>query len=163
VLRTLILASLCWLSSSAQAQVAFHLAYHADHPGAIPASFPNDRLFRYISVEPYIPSSDLRSAIVMKTEHGYAIEITISTAAREKLNALAEDNAKALKDRDFNAQFGIGLVVDGKPRRVIQGVHRLESDVLWLSLDYNVSDAETLKEADLWAERINGANGPSGH
>ena len=59
-------------------RIGFHHAYLTERPGAIPATFPNDRLYRYTSVDPYISSPDLRRAVVRTTDHGIAVEITIS-------------------------------------------------------------------------------------
>ncbi len=135
-----------------RAQIAFHRAYRAEHPGTTPASFPNDKLFRYISVDPYIPIADLRRAMVRKTDHGVVVEITISAIARKKMNALASWNIRASKNRDFEAHIGLGLVVDGGPALVIQGIHQLNANVLWLSLE---SDSKMLEKAEHWAQRIN--------
>jgi hypothetical protein len=138
-------------------QIAFHRAYRAEHPGTTPASFPNDELFRYISVDPYIPIADLRRAVVRTTDHGNAVEITISAIARKKLNALASWNLRASRDRDFNAHVGLGLVADGEPALAIQGIRQLNANVLWLSLD---SGSKMLEKAHRWANRINDPNRP---
>ena len=59
-------------------RIGFHHAYLTERPGAIPATFPNDRLYRYTSVDPYISSPDLRRTVVRTTDHGIAVKITIS-------------------------------------------------------------------------------------
>jgi hypothetical protein len=138
-------------------RIGFHHAYLTERPRAIPAAFPNDQLYRHTSVDPYISSPDLRRAVVRTTNHGIAVEITISPIARKKVNALASWNAKASKDGNFNARVGLALMVEGKPVRVIQGVHRLNANLLWLSLD---SDGKALTQARFWASLINDANSP---
>ena len=81
----------------------------------------------------------------------------MSPIARKKVNALASWNLKASKDGNFNAHVGLALMVEGTPVRVIQGIHRLNANLLWLSLD---SDGKTQTQARFWASLINDANSP---
>ncbi len=134
------------------ADASFHLAYMNKKADAIPATFTNDNTFQYMSPVPYIPSSELLDATVVKIEHGYAVKITFSPAAVEKFNALADANTKAQDRKDFDAHTGLGLVIDGHPRNVVQGIFRPlnENSVLWRSYP-----AATEAEAKALAAAIN--------
>jgi len=152
-----------FLSVHSQAQVEFHLAYPIKHTGTKAATFPNDDMFRYVSTQPYISSSELLSARVQKSNHGYIIEINISQLAQRKINELVATNVKSLEDRDFNRHIALGVVVDGEPKQVIQGIlHPLTTDIMWWSppISNRSSDATALQETNLWAKRINDAKKP---
>lgn len=139
-------------STICKGDASFHLAYMDKKADAIAATFTNDDMYQYMSPVPYIPSSELLDATVVKSEHGYAVKITFSPLAVEKFNALANANAKAQDRKDFNAHTGLGLVIDGHPRNVVQGIFRpLNGNSVW----WRVSPTATESEAKTLAETIN--------
>lgn len=132
----------CW------ADVALHLAYQHERPASVPANFSNDRSFRYVSRKPYILSSELLDAKVVKSKYGYVVKLTLAPTAVKKFNAVAEANTRAQAHQDFEAHTGLGVFVDGQPSEVIQGVFQpLTDNALWWSVYPQELTADALREA----------------
>jgi hypothetical protein len=155
--RWLLPLLLLLVAGHAPAQVAFHLAYISPKPGAEPAGFPNDRMFKYMSVRPLIPQEEL-----MQARAGYAngqayVELWISDTARNKVNDLAAANAAAQDRGAFEDHVALAVVADGEPKKVIQGVFQALPDnkLRWNLGNSSASSNEDLREAEAWAKRIN--------
>lgn len=122
---------------------AFFLAYPGKKADTTPASFPNDTWYRYISLAPYIHSSELLEAEVVKSERGYAVKITLAPAAVKSFNILAGANAKAQDRQDFDAVAALALVIDGRPRNVMQGMSRpISGNVVYWNSTPGVTESE---------------------
>jgi hypothetical protein len=127
---------------------------------SLPVTFPNDQSFKYMSAVPLIGAADLRKATAV-LQHGVAaLEIEISESARESINALAAKNRANQARGEFDNHVGLAVLVDGRPRSVIQGVFQeLSSRELWWSpADDRLPPEEQMKEAQALARRINDAS-----
>jgi hypothetical protein len=134
---------------------SFFLAYLSKKKDSTPASFPNDTLYRFISQVPYIYSSELLDASVVKSERDYSVKITLAPAAAERFNTLANANAKAQDRHDFDELVALALVIDGRPRDVFQGMfHPISGNVVY----WSIAPSLTQSEAEEIAAAINCKN-----
>ena len=144
------------MTGLASAQLELHLAYMSERPGSKPAHFPNDHLFKFMSVVPYISADALQAAKIVKSPDGVAVEVSISTESRRRFNSLAASNVKAQERNDFAAHTGLAVVLNGRPEMVIQGVFQtLPKNALWLNLGAGIWESEALKRAQVWADAVN--------
>lgn len=137
------------------AQVEFRLAYRTEPAGCVPASFQNDQFFRCMSSQSIIAAPELREAVAVQSDGATYLSIKITPAARERLNALSAANSKAISEKHFEKTVGLGAVVNGIPRTVVQGIFQQfkKDEIRWyISTNARPSD---LQEALDWAALIN--------
>lgn len=146
----------CLVSNVAAAQVQFHRAYMRPVAGSEPATFSNDRLFKFFSTEPLIRSSELTKATVLVERGQATLEIGISAAARKKFNDLAARNIHNQEKGAFEDHIGLAVLVDGKPIQVIQGIFQpLDENKMWWSpADDRLPLAEQLRISKEIAAKI---------
>ena len=147
---------MAFATATASAQVELHRAYTGVRPDSVPASFANDRLFPFMSREPFIEARHILGATTgYKEGMGSYVEIAITAEALRKINELAASNAAAIDRGAFDSVIGIATVVDGKPITVTQGVHeQLPTPVIpWFLGNFQLS-RDAMAEAEAWAETI---------
>lgn len=160
-LRVVISIVLAIFAPSAFAQLEMRLAYTTEKPDTIPTIFPNDPFFKFMASTPFVSSSELRRATVSQHDGSVGQNVRITNSARKKFNRLAAANTKSLARQDGHGEFvGIAILVDGRVRSVIQGVHHLPIPDIALGLfDDRLPLAERLQEARALALRINNSAG----
>ncbi|EOR08367.1 hypothetical protein [Acinetobacter genomosp. 15BJ] len=136
--------------NTSYAQVDFHLAYQVQMPKTKPVHFSNDRLFRFVSLSPFFNANELVNAKAILVEGRAVVEIEISASAQKKFNQLANRNTESQDQGLFNQMIGLGVMIDGQPATVIQGVYRPISDrKLWCFLiDDRLPAKEQLRQAN---------------
>ena len=156
IVRCLIGLVLLFATAAASAQVEFHRAYRGVRPDSVPASFPNDGVFQFMSRQPFIEAKDLLSAKTGYADGAAYVEVAITNDAMKKINELAAANARAF-DRDaLDETVGLAFVVDGKPVQVVQGVNGplAEPTIWWYLGNFSLSRDAALSEAEALAEII---------
>ncbi|MCU4582354.1 hypothetical protein KTJ32_15270 [Acinetobacter gyllenbergii] len=145
----LILFGLLGINTS-YAQVDFHLAYQVQMPKTKPVHFSNDRSYRFVSLSPFFTANELVNAKAILVEGSAVVEIEISASAQKKFNQLANRNTQSQDQGLFNQMIGLGVMIDGQPTTVIQGVYRPISDrKLWCFLiDDRLPVQEQLRQAN---------------
>lgn len=136
--------------NTSYAQVDFHLAYQVQMPKTKPVHFSNDSSFRFVSPSPFFTANELVNAKAILVEGRAVVEIEISASAQKKFNQLASRNTQSQDQGLFNQMIGLGVMVDGQPATVIQGVYRQISDrKLWCFLiDDRLPAKEQLRQAN---------------
>lgn len=144
-------------SASVHAQVEFRLAFMIEQWRTEPASFPNDMSFKFISTESLVSPTDLRKARAFLDGKVAVVEIQLSQRAAQRINELGAANMKNQERGSFDKHVGLGVVVDGTVRQVIQGVFEpLEGNTLWWRpSDDRIPAAVQLREARKIADKIN--------
>jgi hypothetical protein len=137
-------------------KISFHLAYRAEMAETFYAEFPNDSLIRHASKEPYITSTDIIGSSIVNQDDDIAAEIEITLSAREKINKIVLENLRAQKARKFYEHTSLGLMIDGKPNHVIQGLFQeLNENRLWWFPSPTLSKENAIKEVEEIVELIN--------
>ncbi len=145
----LILFGLLGINTS-YAQVDFHLAYQVKMPNTKPVNFLNDSSFRFVSLSPFFTSNELVNAKAILVEGRAVVEIEISASAQKKYNQLVNRNIESQDQGLFNQLIGLGIMIDGQPAKVIQGIYRPISDQkLWCFLvDDRLPTNEQFRQAN---------------
>jgi hypothetical protein len=81
-------------ASGASAEVAFHFAYRAVRPDAVPASFPNNPFFQFMSKAPFIVGKDLLRATPGYADGTSYVEVAITEDAMKRISELAASNTR---------------------------------------------------------------------
>ena len=151
-----LIGGLCVLAATGtSAQVEFYFAYRFVRPDAVPASFPNDPGYQFISRQPFIVGKDLLSAKPLYADGTSIVEIAITEDAMKKINALAASNTSLFDRGLLDHMAGMAFVVDGEPVQVVQGVHELTEPVIhWYLGNFHLSREDALSEAEALAEAI---------
>ena len=146
------------VAMGANAQVEFRLAFQTETAGCVPASFQNDQFFRCMSSQSIIAAPEMREAEAVQSGGATYLSIKITPAARERLNALAAANSKLMGEKHFEKTVGLGVVVNGIPRTVVQGVFQQfqKDEIRWYTSTY--ARPADLQEASDWAALINSAS-----
>ena len=78
------------------------------------------------------------------------VEIEISASAQKKYNQLVNRNIESQDQGLFNQLIGLGIMIDGQPAKVIQGIYRPISDQkLWCFLvDDRLPTNEQFRQAN---------------
>jgi hypothetical protein len=157
ILPSFVSVVLALFAGSVPGQVEFRLAYMREQPNALPAAFPNDHLFKYMSAAPFIGPADLKKAAASLQQGRGMVSIEITESARKKFNGLVAANVRAQERDVFEDHVGLAVLVDGRVRSVIQGVfHELPSREFWWSpADDRLPARAQLQEAQALAKRIN--------
>ncbi|EPG38106.1 hypothetical protein [Acinetobacter colistiniresistens] len=145
----LILFGLLGMNTS-YAQVDFHLVYQVQMPKTKPVHFSNNSSFRFVSLSPFFNANELMNAKAILVEGRAVVEIEISASAQKKFNQLANRNAQSQDQGLFDQMIGLGVMIDGQPATVIQGVYRPISDrKLWCFLiNDRLAAKEQLRQAN---------------
>ena len=153
----LFLVVLAFVATTAVAQVEMRLAYMTQRPETIPAVFPNDQLFRFMTASAYIGASELKKASVSQRDGRLGVTVRITDSARRKFNRLAAANLKTLARQDEEGELvGIALLLDGRVQSLIHSTHRLTSSVVVLDMgDVNGAVSDHRSRAQTLAQRIN--------
>ncbi|NIE95660.1 hypothetical protein NDN13_02620 [Acinetobacter sp. C32I] len=136
--------------NTSYAQVDFHLAYQLQMPKTKPVHFSNDRSFRFVSPSPFFTANELVNAKAILVDGRAVVEIEISASAQKKFNQLVNKNTQSQDQGLFDQMIGLGVMIDGQPATVIQGVYRPISDrKLWCFLvDDRLPAKEQLRQAN---------------
>ena len=156
-LRMLFPIVLAFVATTSIAQVEMRLAYMTERPATIPAVFPNDQLFKFMTSNAYIGASELKQASLSQRDGRLGVTVRITEAARRKFNRLAAANLKTLAKQDDEGELvGIALLFDGRVQSLIHSTHRLPSAVVVLDMG-DVTDAlsDHRTRAHSLAQRIN--------
>lgn len=145
----LILFGLLGINTS-YAQVDFHLTYQVKMPNTKPVHFLNDSSFRFVSLSPFFTANELVNAKAILVEGRAVVEIEISASAQKKYNQLVNRNIEIQDQGLFNQLIGLGIMIDGQPAKVIQGIYRPISDQkLWCFLvDDRLPTNEQFRQAN---------------
>lgn len=145
----LILFGLLGINTS-YAQVDFHLTYQVKMPNTKPVHFLNDSSFRFVSLSPFFTANELVNAKVILVEGRAVVEIEISASAQKKYNQLVNRNIESQDQGLFNQLIGLGIMINGQPAKVIQGIYRPISDQkLWFFLvDDRLPTNEQFRQAN---------------
>lgn len=137
-------------------QIRFHLAYMTEQPDTKAVRFRNDEFFKAVSVHPFFKTTDILNAKTFISEGRAGVEIEISNAAQKKLNAVVAKNIKNQDQGLFNQHIGLGIMKDGKPLSVMQGLFQPIPDrKMWLFLiDDRLPLSEQLRQAEELAKKI---------
>jgi hypothetical protein len=81
---------------------------------------------------------------------GAVVEIEILASAQKKYNQLVNRNIESQDQGLFNQLIGLGIMIDGQPAKVIQGIYRPISDQkLWFFLvDDRLPTNEQFRQAN---------------
>ncbi|MDH0031440.1 MULTISPECIES: hypothetical protein [unclassified Acinetobacter] len=148
--------------NTAYAQVDFRLAYQVNKSNAEFVQFPNDSSFKFVSRSSFFTTSELVHAHAFLSDGRAVIEIEISSSAQEKFNRLAAKNIENQDKGLFNQLIGLGVVLDGKPVSVMQGIYRPISDrKLWCFLiDDRLPAKEQLRRAKDIVKKMKSGKSP---
>ena len=149
----LLCASVC-----ATAQVEFHLAYMKRVPDSSPTVFPNDHLFKFMSLTTFIGAKDFRRATASLQEGRGYVAFRVSAAAAKRFNELVKANIANQERGSFENHIGLAVVVDGQVHQVIQGVFQpLQDQTLWWTpADDRLPQQEQLRMAQAIAKKVRG-------
>ncbi|ESK54916.1 hypothetical protein [Acinetobacter tjernbergiae] len=138
------------------AQVDFHLAYQVKMPNTKLVHFSNDSSFRFVSPSPFFTAHELVNAKAILVEGRAVVEIEISASAQKKYNQLVNRNIESQDQGLFNQLIGLGIMIDGQPAKVIQGIYRPISDQkLWCFLvDDRLPPNEQFRQANKIVKKI---------
>ncbi|EXB27127.1 hypothetical protein J537_0508 [Acinetobacter baumannii 1437282] len=148
--------------NTSYAQVEFHLAYQLQMPKTKPVHFSNDSSFQFVSLSPFFTANELVNAKAILVDGSAVVEIEISASAQKKFNQLANKNTQSQDQGLFNQLIGLGVMIDGQPATVIQGVYRPISDrKLWCYLvDDRLPAKEQLRQANNIVKKMKLAKAP---
>lgn len=145
------------MSQAVNAQVEFKPAYRTERADCVPVAFQNVSSFRFVSNRPIIASSEMREAVPVQADGATYLTIKITAGARERINALASVNSKAIREKKFDETVGLGVVVNETPRTVIQGLfQQIKKDEMRWYTSTNARPID-LREAIEMASLINNA------
>ncbi len=155
--RMLFPLALVMAATTAFAQVEIRLAYMTERPGTIPAVFPNDQLYTFMTASAHISASELKTASVSQNDERIGVAVRITESARRKFNRLAAANIKTLARADEGGEVVcLALLVDGQVHSLVQGIHRLPSTEVQLDMgDDRLAVSARLHRARSLAQRIN--------
>lgn len=145
------------LTVSVHAQVEFRLAFMIEQWMTVPAAFPNDASYKFISTEPLVGPADFHKARAFLDGKMAVVEIQLSERAAQRISELGASNMKNQQQGSFEKHVGLGVVIDGTVKQVIQGVFEpLQKNTLWWRpSDDRVPAATQLREARKIAEKLN--------
>ena len=153
-------AALVGAAAGACAQVEFRLAYMQRVPESSPATFPNDVLYKFVSLSTFVGSKDLLRATASVQDGRGVVEIRISEVAAKRFNELAKANARNQDRGSFESHVGLAVIVDGKTYQVIQGVFDpLPGNTMWWRpADDRLPQKEQLRLAQEMARKVRGGS-----
>jgi hypothetical protein len=158
-LRYLAAAACVAFSNLAAAQAELRLAYETERPDCVGVEFGNDPSFRFMSMAPFIASSELIGATSEEIDGHAVTRIRITEAARARLNEAIGSNSRALQAHAFDEMAGLAIVLDGQPISVMQGFfHPLEKAEIVLSS--NPDDENSIRQRKAFADAINRTKRP---